>query len=315
MEELWNDVWFNGLTVHVIKSNQIIPQITKVELTKDLYDVDVFDLPSKCPICGGDTKIITSASGVKTLVCPNEHCEGKLLNKLDHFCGKKGLDIKGLSKATISKLMDLGWISNITEIFSLENFKDEWIQKPGFGTASVNKILNAIEESRNTTLTKIISAAGIPLVGNGTAKDLERYFKTYDNFREYVKNGDFTKIKGFGSEINKSLKNFDYSEIDYIVNHYLKINNSERTIDNVNNNNNQDLKDFIFVITGKLHNFKNRDELKSKIESMGGKVASSVTSKTDYLINNDVFSNSAKNKDAQRLNIPIITEDEFLNLI
>ena len=272
-------------------------------------------IPTICPICGGDTKIITSASGVKTLVCPNEHCEGKALNKLDHFCGKKGLDIKGLSKATISKLMDWGWISNITEIFSLENFKDEWIQKPGFGTASVNKILNAIEESRNTTLTKIISAAGIPLVGNGTAKDLERYFKTYDNFREYVKNGDFTKIKGFGSEINKSLKNFDYSEIDYIVNHYLKINNSERTIDNVNNNNNQDLKDFIFVITGKLHNFKNRDELKSKIESMGGKVASSVTSKTDYLINNDVFSNSAKNKDAQRLNIPIITEDEFLNLI
>ena len=211
--------------------------------------------------------------------------------------------------------MDWGWISNITEIFSLENFKDEWIQKAGFGTASVNKILNAIEESRNTTLTKIISAAGIPLVGNGTAKDLEKYFKTYDNFREYVKNDDFTKIKGFGSEINKSLKNFDYSEIDYIVNHYLKINNSERTIDNVNNDNNQDLKDFIFVITGKLHNFKNRDELKSKIESMGGKVASSVTSKTDYLINNDVFSNSAKNKDAQRLNIPIITEDEFLNLI
>ena len=315
MEELWNDVWFNGLTVHVIKSNQIIPQITKVELTENLYDVDVFDLPSKCPICGGDTKIITSASGVKTLVCPNERCEGKALNKLDHFCGKKGLDIKGLSKATLSKLMDWGWISNITEIFSLENFKDEWAQKAGFGTASVNKILNAIEESRNTTLTKIISAAGIPLVGNGTAKDLERYFKTYDNFREYVKNGDFTKIKGFGSEINKSLKNFDYSEIDYIVNHYLKINNSERTIDNVNNNNNQDLKDFIFVITGKLHNFKNRDELKSKIESMGGKVASSVTSKTDYLINNDVFSNSAKNKDAQRLNIPIITEDEFLNLI
>ena len=276
--------------------------------------IKYLEIPTRCPSCGTEL-IIKRKNDSKVLFCPNEQCESRLINKLDHFCGKKGLDIKGLPKATISKLMDWGWVSNVIEIFSLENFKDEWIQKPGFGTASVNKILNAIEESRNTTLTKIISAAGIPLVGNGTAKDLERYFKTYDNFREYVKNGDFTKIKGFGSEINKSLKNFDYSEIDYIVNHYLKINNSERTIDNVNNNNNQDLKDFIFVITGKLHNFKNRDELKSKIESMGGKVASSVTSKTDYLINNDVFSNSAKNKDAQRLNIPIITEDEFLNLI
>ena len=313
MEELWGeDNWFNGLTVSVIKSNQIIPQITKVELTENVYNKEVFNIPSKCPVCGGDTKISISASGVKTLICTNPSCEGKFANKLDHFCSKKGLDIKGLSKTTIEKLIDWGYIGNFEELFSLSSVRDEWIKQAGFGEKSVDKILDSIEERRNNvTMAQYIAAMGIPFIGLTAAKKLEKELHSYDEFREEIKNGfDFSTLDSFGDEMNKAIHNFDYSEFDNIAKHYLNFNHKDKE----EQNNENSLEGLTFVITGKLKFFKNRDMLKELIENLGGVVSSSVTSKTDYLINNDVMSNTAKNVAAQRLNKPIVTEEEFLNL-
>ncbi len=313
MGELWGeDNWSSGLTVSVIKSNQIIPQITKVELTENLYNKEVFNIPSKCPVCGGNTKISISASGVKTLICTNPTCEGKFANKLDHFCSKKGLDIKGLSKTTIEKLIDWGYVGNFEELFSLSSVREEWIKQAGFGEKSVDKILNAIEEKRNTvTMAQYIAAMGIPFIGLTAAKKLEKEFSSYDEFRQAIKDDfNFSTIDSFGDEMNKAIHNFDYSEFDNIAAHYLNFKYEEKE-EQINENT---LEGLTFVITGKLKFFKNRDALKEKIENLGGSVASSVTSKTDYLINNDVMSNTAKNVAAQRLNKPILTEEEFLNL-
>ena len=269
-------------------------------------------IPTICPICGGDTKISISASGVKTLICTNPSCEGKITQKLDHFCSKKGLDIKGLSKTTIEKLIDWGYIGNFEELFSLSSVRDEWIKQAGFGEKSVDKILDAIEERRNNvTMAQYIAAMGIPFIGLTAAKKLEKEFHSYDEFREEIKNGfDFSTLDSFGDEMNKAIHNFDYSEFDNIAKHYLNFNHKDKE----EQNNENSLEGLTFVITGKLKFFKNRDMLKELIENLGGVVSSSVTSKTDYLINNDVMSNTAKNVAAQRLDKPIVTEEEFLNL-
>ena len=266
-------------------------------------------IPTICPVCGGDTKISISASGVKTLICTNPSCEGKITQKLDHFCSKKGLDIKGLSKTTIGKLIDWGWLGNVEEIYSLSNFKEEWVKKPGFGEKSVSNILQAIEASKTTTMTNFIAALGIPLIGKVAAQQLEDIFNDYWSFREAIKEKyDFTEIENFGDGLNAALYNYDYSFADRIAK-FINFKKDEKLVGNEIN-----LTKINFVITGKLKHFKNRDILKSLIEANGGKVLSSVTKSTSYLINNDKESNSSKNLTAQKLQIPIITEDEFLQL-
>lgn len=266
-------------------------------------------IPNKCPICGGDVKIITSESGVENLICSNAQCDGKLINKLDHFFGKKGLNIKGISKATFEKLIDWGWVGNIREVFSLSNFRNEWIKKQGFGIASVDKILNSIEEGRKTTLEAFLSAIGVPLIGQTAARELVKHFKTYEDFRNAVKDSEyhFFELNNFGDEMEYSLKKFDYKEFDEIS----KILIFESPIEN-NNQTNNNLSGKTIVITGKLTKFKNRAELKALIESCGGRVADSILSKTDMLINNDVNSTSSKNKAAKERGIPIITELDFM---
>lgn len=273
--------------------------------------IKYLDIPTRCPSCNTEL-IIKQKNDSKVLFCPNEQCESRIINKLDHFCSKKGLDIKGLSKTTIEKLIDWGYIGNFEELFSLSSVRDEWIKQAGFGEKSVDKILNAIEEKRNTvTMAQYIAAMGIPFIGLTAAKKLEKEFSSYDEFRQAIKDGfNFSTIDSFGDEMNKAIHNFDYSEFDNIAAHYLNFKYEEKE-EQINENT---LEGLTFVITGKLKFFKNRDALKEKIESLGGSVASSVTSKTDYLINNDVMSNTAKNVAAQRLNIPILTEEEFLNL-
>ena len=266
-------------------------------------------IPTICPICGEPLEISISEAGVKNLVCNNVNCEGKLINILDHYCGKKGMDIKGLSKATLEKLIDWGWVSNITEIYSLDNFRDEWINKAGFGVKSVDNILDAIEKSRDCSLEQFISALGIPLIGRRVAQEICKHISTYDELRQKIDSHyDFTQWDTFGYEKFHSLISFDFSNADIIYKNYIKIQQKE------NNDNEQTLTGLTFVITGKVKKFKNRDEIKALIENAGGKVASSVTSKTDYLINNDISSNTSKNVTAQRLGKPIITEEEFINL-
>lgn len=267
------------------------------------------EIPKICPYCGHPTEI-RKDNDSEVLYCTNEQCESRLVNRLDHFCGKKGLDIKGLSKATLGKFIEWGWVESIEDIYYIsEKYRSDFLLKPGFGVKSVTKILTAIENSKHTTLDAFISAIGIPLIGRTVAKDLTNYFKTYEDFRNAVndKNYHFYDLDNFGEEMDKSIKNFDYAEADKISK-LLFI--ETPVVNNIQINNS--LTGKTIVITGKLTTFKNRAELKTVIESHGGKVSDSISGKTDLLINNDVNSASSKNKAAQNRGIPIISELDFM---
>ena len=315
MREILGDCAYVGEPLQVYKANQIIPQIAEAGPKYDYGyviangGVSANDIIERCPICGGDVAYITSDDGVINAYCDNPLCEGKLINRLEHFCGKKGLDIKGLSKATFQKLIDWGWLENLEGVFNLNQYRNEWIKKPGFGIASVDKILKSIEEHRHTTLDAFISAIGIPLIGRTVAKDLTNYFETYEDFRNAVDDDkyDFSMLDNFGEEMNKSIKNFDYAEADRISKLLIF---ETPVVNNIQINNS--LTGKTIVITGKLTTFKNRAELKAVIESHGGKVSDSISGKTDLLINNDVNSTSSKNKAAKARNIPIVSELDFM---
>ena len=308
MEELLKYAPFKGQKVYVYKANMIIPQISRSEeLFMDTI-VDEFEyihIPEICPICGGVTKIVQENES-KILMCDNPQCEGKLVNRIEHFFGKKGLDAKGISKATIEKLISWGWVESITDVFELSKHAKEWKNIQGFGEKSVTNILESIERSKSCVLESIISAAGIPLIGRTVARDLAKRFNTYEDFRDAIRNGfDFTKFGGYGYEMHKAISTFNYTELDNIVENYLTI---EKNNDIINV---EKLKDLTFCITGKVHIWKNRDELSKEIEKLGGKVTGSVSKNTNYLINNDVNSTSAKNNKAKELGVQIISEEDF----
>lgn len=311
MEEIFHGTPFKGQKIDVYKANMIIPQIYDAEDINNSHHIPNFipfiEIPEVCPICGGEVQVVNN-DGVKVLMCLNSQCEGKLINRLDHFCGKKGLDIKGLSKATLEKLIDWGWINDISDIMVLINHRGEWIQKPGFGQKSVDKILDAIEDAKFTTLDAFISSLGIPLVGRSVSKELIKHISSYDEFRQKVEEKfDFSVYDGFADSKTSAILNFDFTEADKVF-PYLYF----TTIEEKSNINNMTCADLKFVITGKLQQFKNRDAMKSIIEQHGGKVVDSVTKNTSYLINNDTESTSSKNQTAKRLGIPIISEQEFL---
>lgn len=318
MQELFNnDLPFIGQEVKVFKANMIIPQIASAEkISPDFShypDLPFIELPKTCPVCGGETAIRENNDS-KFLVCTSPTCPGKLINRLDHFCGKKGLDIKGLSKATLAKLIDWGWIENINDLLKLTEHKAEWVKKPGFGEKSVQNILTAIETAvTNIDFIKFISALGIPLVGMTVAKEIAKHEKNYISFREDVKNRiAFSDWNSFGPEIEKALWNYDYTDADIF---YSNCNIQEVETEEESAAEPQIFADKIFVITGKLNGFKNRNELKEILESYGAKVTDSVTKKTSYLINNDIESANSKNVAGKRLGIPIITEEELLEMI
>lgn len=306
LKETLHGFGWKGQQIKVFKANQIIPQISWAE-NDDEYTKEYINYPHICPICKGKTSIHNN-NGVEILMCDNSDCEGKILNRFVHFCSKKGLDIKGLSKATLEKLMDWGWINTYQDIFLLYQYKNKWINKAGFGEASVNKILNAIEEAKNTTLDRIIAAAGIPEIGSRVAKDLSNHYNSWNDFRNEK---DFLQYDGIGEVMNNNLLTFNYDDLnlDYTINRFLSIKNENENDENV-----KTLDGKTFCITGKVHIFKNRSELQKDIESKGGRVVSSMSSKVDYLINNDNASTSAKNIAAQKAGIPIITEEEYQSL-
>lgn len=273
--------------------------------------INFIEIPKFCPICGKPTVQKTDLAST-FLFCENPSCAGKLINRLDHFCGKKGLDIKGLSIATLEKLVEKEWLNNLIDVFYLKNYRDEWIKMPGFGVKSVDKILNAIETSKNTTLDKFICALGIPLIGSSASKKLVQIYPTWEDFmNSFVLFDRYDEIEGFGPEMDKAITNFDYSEANEIVKYLTFEKNNDIIISESESN----LKDKTFVITGSLKHYKNRDELKKAIEANGGKVVSSVSSKTSYLINNDVNSTSSKNVSAKKLNIPILTEEDLIAML
>lgn len=297
-----------GQKLEIFKANMIIPQVAAADTTIT-NDMKKIEIPNICPICGEPTEIVEELNS-KFLRCTNPDCGGKLINKLDHYCGKKGLDIKGLSKATLSKLADWGWIKDIEDIYNLDEHEDEWIKKPGFGTKSVKNILLAIKESMVCELDSFISALGIKHIGSNVAKEIYKYVDTYEEFRELVDNKfDFTLWEGFGPEKAKSILNFDYTQADKIYyEHGLFLTMTPKKY----STRKTDLNNLTFCITGKLKNYKNRQELQNELENLGAKVVSSISSKTSYLINNDIESQSAKNKKAKSLSIPIITEDDLI---
>ena len=288
--------------IWVSKRNMIIPQVEKAEKDNDLTKY-YFNLPSVCPICGGNVEVRKEIDS-EMLYCTNSQCDGKLVNKIDHFFGKKGLDAKGFSRATIQKIIDWGYVENISDCFRLDEHRADWIKRPGFGEKSVTSILTALDGCRNTSLNKIIAAAGIPLIGSTVSKSLAKRFKTYDEFRTATREVDFSTLDGFGYEMNSALHKFDYTELDYIVENFLTIEVEKAETEAV-----LPLEGLIFVITGKLS--RKRDDIKADIEAKGGKVTGSVSSKTSYLVCNDKNSNTGKSKDAKALGIPIITEEEL----
>ena len=270
--------------------------------------IKFIDIPEVCPVCGGEVKVRDSGDSL-FLVCTNPNCSGKFINRLDHFCGKKGLDIKGLSKATLEKLIEWGWISDYSDIFELSIHKDEWIKKPGFGIKSVEKVLESISASANCELHQFIAALGIPLIGSTASKELAKHFETWEKFVDAAEGGfAFYTLPNFGSEMHNSIVEFNYAEARLLADHYIHFNYPEVKAPAAGG----DLTGKTFVITGKLTHFKNRDEIKTRIEALGGKVTGSVSKNTDYLINNDVNSTSSKNMTAKSLGIPILSEDDFI---
>ena len=221
------------------------------------------------------------------------------------------MNILSFNEATIEKLIDAGFISKFKDIYTLKEHKKEIAELDGMGERSVENLLEAIETSRNTTLSRFLSGLGIPLVGRSACKEIDKYF--HGNFNKFIqefKNGfDFSTLTDFGDKMCTSLTKYLNDNLEMIkeLSSYLNFETKELE-DNK-------LQNITFVITGSLNHFSNRDELKNKIESLGGKVAGSVSSKTTYLINNDILSNSGKNKKAKELGIKIITEEDFENMI
>lgn len=295
---------WSGQKLEIFKSNMIVPQVYSAEVD-DESTKNYFDYPHICPICGKET-IVKTDNDSSFVVCINKNCEGQFINQLDHFCGKSGLDIRGLSKATLEKLIDWNWVNCYADIYELKNHKAEWYKKSGFGVKSVDKILEAIENSKTQKLENFISAIGIPLIGLNMAKELVKYIATYEEFRDKINSKfDFTSFDGFAEAKNDALINFDYTEADKVATYLTFL------LDEPKEENNG-LNGLTFVITGKVNQFKNRAELQDTIVNAGGKVVSAISKNVNYLINNDIDSNSLKNISAKKLGIPIISEKYFL---
>lgn len=310
-ETLHGGSWI-GQEIEVFKANMIIPQIASAN-HRPPKDARMIPMIEKCPICGQPTQIEESDSKIKTMVCKNPACEGKLINRLDHFCGKKGLDIRGLSKATLEKLIDWGWVVNISSLYELHKYRYWWIQKPGFGPKSVDNILAAIEATKTTaTFPAFITALGIPLIGGVQAKEIAKHFSGWYEFIHAVESGfDFSTLSGFGTVKSESILKFDYSEAIELTK--LLISVCIVPIEDKGGETSKSCDGLTFVITGSLKEYKNRAELTSIIELLGGKVVGSISKNTKYLINNDTASESSKNVAAKRLGIPIISEQEFIS--
>lgn len=297
-----------GDEITVYKANQIIPQI-RDNFTKS----NSFAIPSVCPICGGRTEIVKD-NDTEVLVCTNSDCKGKLLGKLSHFVSKNAINIDGLSEQTLQKFIDLEWLNSFKDIYYLSEHKEEMYKLDGFGKKSVDKLLDSIEKSRNTTLDRFIYGLCIPLIGRTASKTIAKEFdnKAEEFYDIWCHGYDFTKLDDFGDVMNNSMQNFienNYRWIAELIGEFIF-----REPDN-NGNVKQVLEDKTFVITGSLRAYRNREELVSVIEGNGGKVSGSVSAKTSYLINNDVTSTSGKNKKANELGIPIISENDFIKLI
>ncbi len=293
-----------GDTINVYKANMIIPQVQD-NLTRSKN----VEIPKSCPVCGSET-VIKNDNDIKTLYCINDECLAKQIKSFTHFVSRDALNIEGLSEATIEKLIAKGLVTELADIFHIEKFKDIITKMEGFGEKSFNNLVNSINKARTTTAARLLYSFGITNIGLSNAKLISRKF-----------NDDWEKIQGATSEQLTQISGIG----DVMANNYVKFfsdENKKAIVEDVlkeveiekgsRMSSDQIFENYIFVITGSVEHFKNRDELKEAIEERGGKVTGSVTSKTNYLINNDNLSNSSKNKKAKELGIEIITEEQFI---
>lgn len=295
-----------GSTVTVVKKNEIIPQI----ISCDANAMDA-DIPTTCPVCGGETRIVKENDS-EVLMCVNPHCKGKLLGRVSHFVSKKGMDISGLSEETIKKFVELGWITEITDVYNLEKHYDRLSTMSGFGRKSVDKLRKSIENSKTVRLDKFITSLSIPGIGTSQSKELSKVFGTWNEFRDAsVGCYNFTQLDGFGDVLNNNIHSW-FEDMSNIADYLASLMTFESE-DNSKTNNSLNGKSF--VVTGKVYKFKNRDEVKEAIEKFGGKVTGSVTKSTFALINNDIESNSSKNKKAKELGVQIINEDQLIEML
>lgn len=301
-----------GCTCNLYKANMIIPQCDSVE---NNYGEEI-TIPDKCPICDGETKIVKENDS-EVLMCMNDDCQGKLLGKLSNAVSRNALNVDNLSEATLEKFISLGWLNSIKSIYHLSDYKGKMYSLEGFGKKSVDKLLESIEKSRKTTLDRFIYALSVPMIGKSASKDIAKHFKY--NFEEFYHcfscgYGYFwnLKVDGIGVVASNNIQKFAITYMDKVFEL-----SKEFTfkIPSESNNAQNTLQGKTFVITGSLEKYSNRDELKSVIESYGGKVSGSVSAKTFALINNDIESSSSKNKKAKSLGVQIINEEQFMQLI
>ena len=296
-----------GDEITVYKANAIIPQIRE-NLTKS----GTLEIPSICPVCGFPTEI-QKDNDSEVLICTNPCCKTKLIKRLTHFVSRKCMNIDGLSEETLTKFVEWGWVKNIFDIYNLPIHFVGLRHKEGFGERSVQKLYNAIENSKSVELDHFIAALSIPGIGSAQAKELAKKFKTWEAFEDAgCGNFDFSKLDSFGEVANKKIHNWFVTM--YQEDHIPQL---VRNLHFISNNNESDnsLAGMTFVITGSLNHFENRDALKKELESRGAKVSGSVSAKTNFLINNNIDSTSSKNKKAIQLNIPIVNEEYIIGML
>lgn len=298
-----------GTKIAVIKANKIIPKVINV-----VERLGVFHIPEVCPVCQSATEVTESeSSGTKTLHCTNTHCPAKQLKKFGRFVSKEGINIDGLSEQTIQKFINLGWVREYADLFHLYNHASELRTMEGFGDKSVSKLLTAIEKARDVEAHRLLFALNIPLIGRDVCNRLLSAYQIADLFHtatEATTEDVFATIAGIGPEKSASfvrwMKDKDnYSMLQQLL---VELNISQSSSAPTGNS----CEGLTFVITGDVHHYKNRNELKAYIENQGGKVTGSVSKSTSFLINNDVESSSGKNKKAKELSIPIISEEDFI---
>ena len=294
-----------GDTIKVYKANMIIPQIAE-NLTRSGNLV----IPDKCPVCGREARI-RKENDVETLYCMNPDCVAKKIKSFSLFTSRDAMNIDGLSEATLEKFIAMGFIHNFGDIFEIGKYKDQIVEMEGFGQKSFDNLMVSLEKAKETTLAKVIYSLGITGIGLANAKVICKYFDDDIEKIRHAEEEEISAIEGIGPVIAGSLADYFKSEennqkLDHLLSH-LHLVHEETSAEQV-------FAGKTFVITGSVEHFSYRSEAKEFIEARGGKVTGSVTKKTDYLINNDKTSASSKNKKAQELGIPILSEEDFLEL-
>lgn len=291
--------------IKVYKANMIIPQIAE-----NITGSATIEIPKVCPVCGGPTGI-KKANDTESLYCLNPDCQAKHIKRFEHFVSRNALNIDGISSQTLEKFIDRGFIKNYTDLYHLNNYEDEIVGMDGFGRKSYDNIIESVEKSRTVTLDHVIYALGIGGIGLANARLVSRHCNEDPETVADITIEELMSIDGIGDVLAQSFRDyFDDVNNRRLYNELL----AELKLQKEVRDTSSPVAGKTFVITGSVNHFTNRDELKAFIETLGGKTTGSVSAKTDYLINNDVTSNSSKNKKARELGIPVISEEEFIKL-